>query len=138
MHTFLLFFGYPNGGIWGNVYAMPVCAVIAGVVTFIFRDHIGRAVKGWWHRHLGHKDDLEEIHARLDAHADLLDPLTPGGLAVVLSEVRDARAAAESAKATAESSAAEVRALVKVVAPTQMKRTAGGRSAAKSSSEDKT
>lgn len=97
MHTFLLFFGYPNGAIWGNVWAMPVCGIIAGVVTFVFRDHIGRAVKGWWHRHLGHHAELDEIRARLDAHADLLNPHTPGGLNVVLDEVRRAVTAAESA-----------------------------------------
>ena len=61
MHTFLLFFGYPNGAIWGNVWAMPVCGLIAGAVTFVFRDHIGRAVSSWWRRHLGHGDELAEI-----------------------------------------------------------------------------
>lgn len=130
MHVLWLFFAWPNGGVWSNVWAMPVCGVIAGVVTFIFRDHIGRAVKGWWHRHLGHKDDLEKIRARLDYHADQLDLDTPGGLAAVMAELRDTRAAAESAHAA-------VQALAKVVAPTPMRRTASGRFAPKDSSEGK-
>ena len=98
MHTLLLFFAWPNGGAWSNVVAMPVCGVIAGVVTFVFRDHLGRAVKGWWHRHLGHGSELDEIRTRLDTHADLLDPHSPGGLNAVLDEVRRAVTAAESAR----------------------------------------
>lgn len=97
MHTLLVFLAWPNGAVWGNVGAMPVCGIIAGFFAFVFRDHIGRAVKGWWHRHLGHKDDLDAIHARLDAHADLLDHDTPGGLGAVMDEVRRAVTAAESA-----------------------------------------
>ena len=117
MHTFLLFFGYPNGAIWGNVWAMPVCGLIAGVVTFVFRDHIGRAVKGWWHKHLGHRNDLAEIQGQLDAHADLLDLSTPGGLTAVLAEVKAARQSSEAALAA-------VQGLTKVIAPTPMRKTA--------------
>ena len=61
MHTFLLFFGYPNGAIWGNVWAMPVCGLIAGVAAFVFKDHIGRACSSWWKRHFGHGGELDEI-----------------------------------------------------------------------------
>lgn len=97
MHAFLAFFAWPGGGIWGNVLAMPVCGLIAGLAAFVFRDHLGRAIKGWWHRHLGHKDDLDAIRETLKAHADLLDHDTPGGLGAVMDEVRRAVTAAESA-----------------------------------------
>lgn len=128
MHTFLLFFGYPNGAIWGNVWAMPVCGVIAGVVTFVFRDHLGRALRSWFGRHFGHHAELAEIRARLDTHADLLDPHTPGGLNAVLDEVRRAVTAAESAHE-------DIKALgviaTKASAPrrgaTEMRKTAGGK-----------
>ena len=98
MHTFWLFFAWPDGGAWSNVAAMPLCGVAAAVAAFLFRDHIGRAVSGWWRRHLGHHAELAEIKAHLAAHADLLDPHTPGGLNAVLDEVRRAVAAAESAR----------------------------------------
>ena len=97
MHTFLLFFSWPQGAVWGNVGAMPVCGLIAAFFAFVFRDHIGRALKGWWHRHLGHRDELDRLHARLNEHADLLDHDTPGGLGAVMDEVRRAVTAAESA-----------------------------------------
>lgn len=99
MHTFWLFFSYPNGAIWGNVWAMPVCGVIAGVFAFLFKDHLGRALHHWFRRHFGHHAELDEIKARLDTHADLLDPHSPGGLNAVLDEVRRAVSAAESAHA---------------------------------------
>jgi hypothetical protein len=97
VHTFLAFFAWPDGTAWSNVAAMPLCGILAGVAAFIFRDHIGRALSGFWHRHFGHRDELDAIRARLDAHADLLDLSTPGGLAAVMSAVQDAKTAAESA-----------------------------------------
>ena len=128
MHTFWVFFGYPDGAIWGNVWAMPVCGLIAGVAAFVFKDHIGRACSNWWKRHFGHGDELDEIRTRLDAHADLLDPHTPGGLNAVMDEVRRAVTAAESAHA-------DIKALgviaSKAQAPrrgaTEMRKTASGK-----------
>src|SRR5579859_808456 len=61
MHVFLLFFAWPAGAVWGNVGAMPLCGAVAGVAAFLFRDRIGHALSGWWHRHLGHKNELAEI-----------------------------------------------------------------------------
>lgn len=51
-------FGLP---VWPNVGAMPVCAAIAAVFAFFFRDRIGRHLGPWWRRHLGHRDELAEI-----------------------------------------------------------------------------
>ena len=98
MYILRLFFGWPNGAIWGNVWAMPVCGVVAGVFAVVFRDHIGRALRSWLHRHLGHRAELDQIRERLDGHADALDLSTPGGLAAVMDEVRRAVMAAESAR----------------------------------------
>ena len=125
MHTFLLFFAWPFGGVWSNVLAMPACGVVAGVATVCLR----RPLAAFWHRHFSHRAELDDIKARLDGHADLLNPHSPGGLGAVHDEVRRAVTAAESA-------VAEVRALTKVMAPTPMRRTADGRFA-KSSSEEK-
>ena len=98
MHTFWLFFAWPNGGAWSNVIAMPVCGVIAAVFAVVFKERLGKAISGWWHKHLGHRPELDEIRKRLDTHADLLDPHSPGGLNAVLDEVRRAVTAAESAR----------------------------------------
>ena len=91
MHTFLLFFGWPNGAVYGNVGAMPLCGGVAFVAAFVFRDKLGRALRGWWHTHFGHGEELSHIKATLDRHADLLNPATPGGLAQVLYEVKAGR-----------------------------------------------
>lgn len=111
MHVFLSFFGWPAGSTWSNVLAMPSCGVLAGIAAYLLRDRLGRALKGWWHRHLGHRDDLDAIHARLDAHADLLDPHTPGGMAAVMAELRDV-------KAEIAATAAGVQALSAIAKPT--------------------
>ena len=97
MHTLWLFFAWPAGAIWGNVWAMPVCGIVAAVAAYVGRDRLGKALRSWWHRHLGHRGELNEIRTRLDSHADLLDLSTPGGLAAVMSEVKAARVAAETA-----------------------------------------
>lgn len=126
MHTFLAFFAWPNGSAWSNVVAMPLCAVVTLLAAFVFRDHIGRALSGFWHRHFGHRAELDALNARLDAHADLLDPSTPGGLAPILAELRDL-------KATVEAQAAGVEALASIVKPaprrgaTAMRRAAGAK-----------
>lgn len=95
MHTLWLFFAWPEGVTWSNVLAMPLCGVAAGVATVCFRKPLAR----FWHRHFGHRAELNDIKARLDAHADLLNPHTPGGLNAVMDEVRRAVTAAESAHA---------------------------------------
>ncbi len=97
MHVFWSFFAWPGGSTWSNVLAMPSCGVLATVFAVVFRDRIGKAVKHWHRRHFGHHDELDQIHARLNAHADLLDHDTPGGLGAVMDEVRRAVTAAESA-----------------------------------------
>ena len=97
MHVLWLFFAWPNGGIWGNVFAMPACGIVAAVAAYLLRDKIGGALKGWWNRHLGHHAELAEIREKLRVHADLLDPSTPGGMAAIMAELRETRTAAESA-----------------------------------------
>src|ERR1700728_2029864 len=62
MHLLWLFFGWPQGAVWGNVWAIPLCAVVGGTGAFIFRDRIGHAIAAWWHRHHG-----PHLRAELDA-----------------------------------------------------------------------
>ncbi len=57
MHTFLLFFSWPDGGAWSNVAAMPLCGVVAVVFAVFFRKPAAR----WWGRHFGMHADLAEI-----------------------------------------------------------------------------
>jgi hypothetical protein len=61
VHTFLLFWSWPDGTAWSNVLAMPACGLVGLVAAFVFRDRLGRLLKGWFRRHLGHGDELAEI-----------------------------------------------------------------------------
>jgi hypothetical protein len=115
VHTFLAFFAWPDGGVWGNVIAMPLCGLAAAFSAFVFRDRIGRALKDWHHRHFGHHAELDAIRERLDGHADALNLGTPGGLAAVMDETRRAVSASEAALA-------EVRALIAISGPRQAPR----------------
>ena len=54
----------PGGGAWSNVVAMPVCGIVAALAAYLTRDKLGRAISGWWHRHLGHRPELELFHTR--------------------------------------------------------------------------
>lgn len=128
MHVLWLFFAWPAGSTWSNVLAIPGCALVTGVAAFLSRDRLGRALSDWHKRHLGHHVELAEIRAKLEAHADLLDPHTPGGLNAVLDEVRRAVSAAESARE-------EIRGLGVIAGKaktprrgaTEMRKTAGGK-----------
>jgi hypothetical protein len=50
-----------------NIGAMPACGAIAlGIgapLTYLLRERIGRALHGWWRRHLSHGAELAEIRA---------------------------------------------------------------------------
>jgi hypothetical protein len=97
MHTFLSFFSWPNGSAWSNVIAMPVCGLIAAAAAYLGRDRLGGALRPWLRRHFGHHDEIDQIKATLDVHADTLDLGTPGGLAAVMAEARRAASASEAA-----------------------------------------
>jgi hypothetical protein len=77
-----------------NIGAMPACGLVglltAGPLTWLLRDRIGHRLAGWWHRHLGHRAELDELRATADRAlqiaADLYEhhtgtphPLAPGG-----------------------------------------------------------
>lgn len=72
MHVLWEYFGWPNGAIWGNVWAEPVCAALALGAAFLFRDRIGRHLAAWWHKHHGvHlRAELEVMGSRLNAQAE--------------------------------------------------------------------
>jgi hypothetical protein len=54
-----------------NVGAMPLCGLLAlaigGPVTYLLRDRIGRGLRGWWQRHLGHGAELAAIRETAEA-----------------------------------------------------------------------
>lgn len=62
MHVLWLYYGWPAGGTWSNVLAMPACAAVAGVAAFVFRDRLG----SWWRRHFGHCEELAELRELAD------------------------------------------------------------------------
>lgn len=81
MGLFLTYFGVPDGEVWGNVVAEPVCVALAGLVAFLLRHKIGHALSGWWHHHYRrhraeaaqaqkecHQRQLDELEARLKQH----------------------------------------------------------------------
>ena len=112
MHTFLVFFGWPLGAIWGNLLASVLVAVWVTVQA--------RSVKAV-------QAELREAHERHHAeHMDALNLDTPGGLAAVYGAVRDAKTAAESAHGA-------VQGLALVTSPppaagaTRMRKTAAGK-----------
>ncbi len=84
MSVLHFYFGWPEGAVWSNLLASAICAAIV-----------------WWRlkaRIVAHHVETrlrdERHHAE---HMAALSLDTPGGLAAVMSEVRDAKAAAEGA-----------------------------------------
>jgi hypothetical protein len=58
-HLFGIYFRLPDGAIWGNVVAEPVCLALAGIAAFLLRHRIGRGLAGWWHKHTRkHQEEL--------------------------------------------------------------------------------
>lgn len=41
----------------GNVLAVPLCAIVAVILGYIFRDTLGRRLMRWLHKH--HQAELE-------------------------------------------------------------------------------
>jgi ubiquinone biosynthesis protein UbiJ len=73
-HLFLVYFGVPDGAVWGNVVAEPVCVALAGIVAFLLRHKIGHALTGWWHHH-SRRHHAEQVQAQRDCHQHQLDEL---------------------------------------------------------------
>lgn len=63
--TFRLFFGWPVGGTWSNTFAWLEDGGLALFFLWYFRDHVGRRLAAWWHKHHG-----PHLQAQLDAHHD--------------------------------------------------------------------
>ena len=92
-HLFGIYFGLPNGAIWGNVVAEPVCVALAGAAAFLLRHKIGRGLAGWWHKH--HRAHLEEtLDQRLAVmKTELLAEMgkRPGGWTKTVRDPDDSR-----------------------------------------------
>jgi hypothetical protein len=60
--TFRLFFAWPEGGTWSNTLAWLEDAAIAVLVTWYFRDHVGKRLSVWWHHHQEtHMNDRDAV-----------------------------------------------------------------------------
>ena len=112
MHVLQMFFAWPDGSVYSNLLASAICAAIV-----------------WWR--LQARIVAHHLEARLQAerhHAEHMAALsldTPGGLAAVMSEVRDAKAAAEGAHGAVQALGA-----IKPAArrgTTEMRKTGGGK-----------
>ncbi len=68
--TFRSFFAWPAGGTWSNTLAWLEDLGIAASVAWYFRDHVGRSLAAWWHRH-----HAPHLQAQLDAHHDRIAEL---------------------------------------------------------------
>lgn len=53
MNVISLFFSWPAGGTWSNMIASFEWAIVAFTCIWLFRDHIGRHLAKWWHKHHG-------------------------------------------------------------------------------------
>lgn len=67
--TFRLFFGWPQGGTWSNAIEQAEGAAVIALIGFLGRDHIGRKLAAWVHKHYGphaveqHRQALREHEA---------------------------------------------------------------------------
>lgn len=73
-HLFGFYFGLPDGAVWGNVVAEPVCVALAAIATFLLRHKIGRVLSGWWHHH-SRRHREEQARAQKECHQQQLDQL---------------------------------------------------------------
>jgi hypothetical protein len=51
--------------IWPNAGAMPLCATFGFIGCYVFRDHIGRKLAAWLHKH--HAAHLAELERERNA-----------------------------------------------------------------------
>lgn len=79
--------------VWLDFYVPVWPNLVASLIVYVFVLAKIRALRKL-------HEELKELHARQHAeHMAALNLDTPGGLAVIVAEVRDAKAAAESAHA---------------------------------------
>jgi len=82
MHTFLVFFGWPMGAVWGNL--------LASLLVFMWVTTQTRSIRAV-------QAEIRDLQVRHHAeHMAALDPATPGSMGAVMSEVKDAKNAAET------------------------------------------
>jgi|HubBroStandDraft_2_1064218.scaffolds.fasta_scaffold18538_2 hypothetical protein len=68
--TFRFFYEWPTGATWSNMVASLEWITLAGLVTWYFRDNVGKQLASWIHHHQsGHRGkDREQIAAEIRAH----------------------------------------------------------------------
>lgn len=55
-------FGPGTWGAGGNLIAWIICGALGAGAAWLFRDHIGRGLVRWWHKH--HQAHLAEMAER--------------------------------------------------------------------------
>ena len=88
-----LFFSWPDGGVWSNMIAWLLGLAVGALTTYYLRDHVGRRLSAWMHRHSPDREAVQEAHEAMHAaHQIVADvyravnggedhPLAPGGQA---------------------------------------------------------
>lgn len=62
-HIWSTYFSWPDGGIWGNVWAEPVIAVLTVTVVWPFRNKLYKRFIKFHHKHhTAHLASLRESH----------------------------------------------------------------------------
>lgn len=65
--TFRLFFSWPQGSTWSNAIEQAEGALVIALAGYLGRDHIGRALAGWWGRIHPHRDKIDRALAAAEA-----------------------------------------------------------------------
>lgn len=50
-HVLYFYFVWPYGAVWGNVWAIIPCGIVAAITAWFGRHKIGKMLVKWWHKH---------------------------------------------------------------------------------------
>lgn len=68
--TFRSFFDWPSGATWSNMIASAEWLSLAALVTWYYRDNVGKSLSAWVHKHQApHRDRTrQDIAAEIRQH----------------------------------------------------------------------
>lgn len=65
-HVLTTYFVWPFGLVWGNVWAIIPCGLVAAATAYFGRHKIGKMLVKWWHKHM--IEHVTALEAELKAH----------------------------------------------------------------------